>query len=109
MFVGDVDGFPVDVVGPKIENHGVFPKRTNVEFVQVLGKSELKVRVWERGCGETTACGTGACASVAAGNMLKKTAAFVTAHLTGGKLSVEFEERLFLSGPAEKAFEGRLL
>jgi len=108
VFVSDVDSFPVDVVGPKIETHSAFPKKTNVEFVQVLSSGELKVRVWERGCGETAACGTGACASVAAGNMLKKTGVYVTVHLAGGDLNVEYAERLFLSGPAEKVFEGRL-
>jgi len=108
VFVPDIDSFPVDVVGPNIETHGAFPNKTNVEFVQVLGNEELKVRVWERGCGETMACGTGACASVAAAKMLKKTGANVTVHLAGGDLRVEIAERLFMSGPAEKVFEGKL-
>ncbi len=108
LFVEDVDSFPVNIVGPKIENQNAFPKKTNVEFVQVLSRDELKVRVWERGCGETTACGTGACASVAAGQILKKTRGTVTVHLVGGDLNVEYSERLFLSGPAEKVIEGRI-
>ena len=108
VFVPDIDSFPVDVVGPNIETHGAFPNKTNVEFVQVLGNEELKVRVWERGCGETMACGTGACASVAAAKMLKKTGANVVVHLAGGDLRVEIAERLFMSGPAEKVFEGKL-
>jgi diaminopimelate epimerase len=108
IFVDALDDFPVERVGPKIENHVVFPKRTNVEFVQVLSKNELKVRVWERGCGETLACGTGACAAVAAGNLLKTIGNRVRVHLVGGNLEVEYAERLFLSGPAEKVFEGKL-
>ena len=108
VFVPVVDAFPVDVVGPKIENLPEFPKKTNVEFVQVLNRRELKVRVWERGCGETLACGTGACASVAAANTLNKTSNIVTVHLKGGDLNVEYAERLFLTGPAVRVFEGRL-
>ena len=108
IFVDSVDDFPVQQVGPKIENHKFFPKRTNVEFAQVLNRNELRLRVWERGCGETLACGTGACATVAAGNILGKVNNKVTVHLFGGDLEVEYAERLFLSGPAEKVFEGKL-
>jgi diaminopimelate epimerase len=109
IFVDEVDDFPVEQVGPKIENHKLFPKRINVEFAQVLDKNELKLRVWERGCGETLACGTGACATVAAGNILGELNSKATVHLVGGDLEVEYAERLFLSGPAEKVFEGKLL
>ena len=108
VFVDKVDDFPVPLVGPKIENHSLFPKKINVEFVQVLNSHELKVRVWERGCGETLACGTGACAAVAAGNLLHKVGGKVTVHLLGGDLEVEYADRLFLSGAAEKVFEGKL-
>jgi diaminopimelate epimerase len=108
VFVDAVDDFPVPRVGSKIENHRLFPKRTNVEFAQILSESEVKVRVWERGCGETLACGTGACATVAAGNLLKKLGSKVHVYLLGGDLEVEYAERLFLNGPAEKAFEGTL-
>ena len=108
IFIDSVDVFPVEQVGPKIENHKFFPKRTNVEFAQILNRNELKVRVWERGCGETLACGTGACAAVVAGNLLRKTGNKVKVHLLGGDLEVEYAERLFLSGPAEKVFEGKL-
>jgi diaminopimelate epimerase len=108
IFVDAVDDFPVQRVGSKIENHSVFPKRTNVEFAQVLSENEVKVRVWERGCGETLACGTGACATVVAGNMLKKLGGKVHVHLLGGDLEVEYAERLLLNGPAEKVFEGTL-
>jgi diaminopimelate epimerase len=108
IFVDAVDDFPVQQIGPKIETHRVFPKRTNVEFAQVLSETEVKVRVWERGCGETLACGTGACATVVAGNLLKKLGGKVRVHLLGGDLEVEYGERLLLNGPAEKVFEGTL-
>src|SRR3990172_7593637 len=102
VFVTEVESFPVEVVGPKIENHKLFPKKTNVEFVQVLNENELRVRVWERGCGETFACCTGACASVAAGKLLGKVSGTVTVHLVGGDLSIDCAERLFISGPTQK-------
>jgi diaminopimelate epimerase len=108
IFVEDVDDFPVQRVGSKIENHPFFPKRTNVEFAQVLSENEVKVRVWERGCGETLACGTGACATVVAGNLVKTLGSKVRVHLLGGDLEVEYAERLFLNGAAEKVFEGTL-
>ena len=107
-FVDNVDEFPIDHVGPIVENHKAFPNRTNVGFVQVLNKSELKVRVWERGCGETLACGTGACAAVAAANKLGKVGNKVTVHVVGGDLQVEVCKNLFLCGRAEKVYEGRL-
>jgi diaminopimelate epimerase len=108
IFVDAVEDFPVQQIGPKIENHRIFLNKTNVEFAQVLGKNEVKVRVWERGCGETLACGTGACATVVAGNLLKKLGSKVLVHLLGGDLKVEYAERLLLNGPAEKVFEGIL-
>ncbi|MCW4044446.1 MAG: diaminopimelate epimerase [Candidatus Bathyarchaeota archaeon] len=108
IFVDNVADYPVQNIGPKIENHRAFPNRTNVEFAQVLNRNELKLRVWERGCGETLACGTGACATVAAGNILGKLDSKVTVHLLGGDLEVEYAEHLFLKGPAEKVFEGKL-
>jgi diaminopimelate epimerase len=108
IFVDKVDEFPVEYVGPMVENHPSFPKRTNVGFVQVLNKNELKVRVWERGCGETLACGTGTCAAVAVANKLGKVGAKVTVHVLGGDLQVEVGKSLFLSGAAEKVFQGTL-
>jgi diaminopimelate epimerase len=109
MFVDNLNDFPVDFVGPLVENHPVFPKRTNIGFVQVLNQHELKVRVWERGCGETLACGTGACAAVAAANRLGKVDDNVVVHLLGGNLQVEVGQSLFLSGEAKKVYEGTLL
>jgi diaminopimelate epimerase len=108
IFVDNVDEFPVDYLGPMVENHPVFPKRTNVGFVEVLNRNELKMRVWERGCGETLACGTGTCAAVAAANRLGKVGGKVTVHVLGGDLQVEVGKSLFLSGAAEKVYEGTL-
>jgi diaminopimelate epimerase len=107
-FVSDLDVFPVYTVGKLIENHKAFPKRTNVGFVQVNSRSELTVRVWERGCGETLACGTGTCAAVAAANKLGKVGSKVNVHVLGGDLYVEVGDTIFLTGPAEKVFEGTL-
>jgi diaminopimelate epimerase len=108
IFVDCVDCFPVEEIGSKIENHKAFPNRTNVVFVEVLSKNELNVRVWERGCGETLACGTGTCAAVAAANKLGLVGNKVTVHMLGGDLQVEVAETLFLSGAAEKVFEATL-
>lgn len=107
-FVENVDLFPVYSVGPLMENHKAFPKRTNVGFAQVQSRNEMNVRVWERGCGETLACGTGTCAAVAVANKLGKVGDKVTVHFLGGDLQVEVGESLFLVGAAEKVFEGTL-
>jgi len=108
IFVDCIDCFPVQEIGEKIENHKAFPKRTNVGFVEVLNKKELNVRVWERGCGETLACGTGTCAAVAASNKLGLVGNKVTVHVLGGDLQVEVADTIFLIGGAEKVFEGTL-
>jgi len=107
IFIDDVERFPVERYGPKIENHPAFPKRTNVEFAEVLNEEELKVRVWERGVGETLACGTGACASVVAARLTGRASGKCIVHLRGGDLKVEFDgNRILMSGAAEKVFEG---
>jgi diaminopimelate epimerase len=108
IFVENTERFPVNRVGPAIENHNMFPKRTNVGFVQVVSKDELKVRVWERGCGETLSCGTGTCAAVAAANKLGLVGNKVTVHVLGGDLQVEVGKTMLLSGAAEKVYEGSL-
>ena len=108
IFVENVYECPVEYIGPLVENHEAFPKRTNVEFVQVMGKNELKVRVWERGCGETLACGTGACAAAVAANRLGKVGNKVKVHLAGGDLQVDIAQNVFMTGPTEKVFEGKL-
>ncbi len=104
----NVDDFPVNIIGPLIENNASFPKRANVGFAQVISSNEMKLRVWERGCGETLACGTGTCAAVAAANRLDKVGTIVTVHLLGGDLQVEIGDTLLLSGAADKVYEGRL-
>lgn len=108
IFVDDVENFPVQDIGPLIERHELFPKRVNVEFAQVLNRREVRVRVWERGVGETLACGTGACASAVACNILGKCGGKVVVHLLGGDLTVEYAEDILMTGPAEKVFEGTL-
>lgn len=109
IFVDDLERFPVGEVGPKIETHPLFPNRVNVEFVEVLRKDLLNVRVWERGCGETLACGTGACASAAAGKLTGKTWDKVNVKLRGGALRIEMGGwRVLMAGPAAKAFEGKV-
>ena len=99
-------------IGKKIESHPFFPKRTNVEFIKVLSDTSIQMRVFERGCGETMACGTGACASVVAGVINKKHGNRVTVHLLGGDLEIQWEGSLqdpvFMTGPARWVFEGEI-
>lgn len=98
----------VNAVGPEVERHRAFPNRTNAEFVQVLSPRELLVRVWERGSGETRACGTGACAAVVAGVLTERADRDVVVRLPGGELHVEWpaSNHLFLTGPAVEVFRG---
>jgi diaminopimelate epimerase len=96
-------------IGPRIENLSLFPRRVNVEFVEIIGKEEIRVRVWERGVGETLACGTGACASVVAGNMLDILSQQCLVHLLGGDLQVYYNHNhVFMSGPAVRVFKGKI-
>lgn len=96
--------------GRKLETHPDFPRKTNVEFVEVLGDDELVVRVWERGVGETMACGSGACAVAVAAASLGRTKRDVTVHLPGGDLRVQWGEdnRVWMTGPAEEVFAAEL-
>ncbi len=107
-FIEDVATYPVEKIGPVIENHKSFIRRVNAGFAQVLSRNEMKVRVWERGCGETLACGTGICAAVAAANKLGKVGTEVIVHALGGDLQVEVRDTILLCGAAEKVFEGTL-
>lgn len=111
IFVKDVKRFPVEKFGPMIENHPFFPKRVNVEFVQVLSRKQVKARVWERGAGETLACGTGACAIGVVAAHLNKTMRNIDINLPGGKLGVRWGENqhVFLTGPAEVTYTGQYL
>lgn len=108
-FVPSTDAAPVTSLGPKVETHPAFPRRTNVHFVQVLSPTEVRQRTWERGSGETHACGTGACAVTVAGVLTGRTGRELTLHLLGGDLRVRWPEggHVFLTGPAVEVFEGR--
>lgn len=109
IFVEDVAEFPVTEVGPKIEEHPRFPEKTNVEFIEVINSSEIKMRVWERGAGVTLACGTGACGSAVASILNDLTEREVEVHLLGGDLTIEWAEdnHVYMSGPAKEVFTGK--
>ena len=109
-FVNDVQSIPVEEIGPKIENHPLFPEKTNAEFIQVLNKQEINFRVWERGAGETLACGTGACAALVATVLNKKTDREAIIHLPGGDLDIQWADNghVYMTGPTELAFKGKM-
>ena len=109
VFVDDVEALDLEVIGPEFENHEFFPERTNVEFIQVLSRSALKMRVWERGVGETLACGTGVCASIAAAVSNELSERSVSMETRGGMLEVHWRQdngKIDLTGPAEVVFTG---
>jgi diaminopimelate epimerase len=114
LLVGDVDTAPVLQWGPLIESHGRFSARVNVGFMQVVSRGEVRLRVFERGAGETLACGTGACAAVVAGIRLGLLDAKVDVHTHGGVLTIEWQDNpahdapVFMTGPATTVFEGRI-
>jgi diaminopimelate epimerase len=110
IFVQDVAAFPVARYGPVMETHPAFPNRTNVEFVQVLGPEAIQMRVWERGAGETLACGTGACAAAVASHLNGVTGRRVRVQLTGGTLFISWQEdqHVVMIGPAVEVFSGEL-
>ncbi|HEY0075122.1 MAG TPA: diaminopimelate epimerase [Abditibacteriaceae bacterium] len=113
IFVDDVENVPLKELGFQIEHHEAFPERTNVHFVQVLAPQKLWVRHWERGAGDTLACGTGACASVVAAALNNKIGGAIrraTAHLPGGDLDIEWasNNHVYMTGPATTVFEGEL-
>ena len=111
VFVDDVAGFPIEEIGRPFEVHPAFPERVNVEFIEPLSRSEVRMRVWERGTGETLACGTGACASTVACALNGLTDDEVTVHLLGGDLRVRWDverNRVFMTGPAATVFEGEI-
>jgi diaminopimelate epimerase len=111
VFVEDTDSLPLEVIGPKFEHHEIFPERVNTEFIQVIDRSHIRMRVWERGSGETLACGTGSCASVVACILNGLTDHEVTVHLLGGELKIRYDEKLntvFMTGPATKVFDGEI-
>ena len=104
----NVDKIALSEIGPKIENHPMFPKRINVEFVQIVSRKQLRVRVWERGAGETLACGTGACAALAACAKLGLSEEKARVSLPGGDLIIECKDVCFLTGPARFVYQGWL-
>ena len=110
-YIDDVDKFPLEVIGPKMENNSLFPKRINAEFVQVIDRNTLKMRVWERGAGETLACGTGACAVLVSSVLNDISNRKVIVKLLGGDLIIEWNERdnhVYMTGPATKVFDGEI-
>jgi diaminopimelate epimerase len=109
IFVEEIEKFPIDKYGLLVENHTLFPKRTNVEFVKVISKNEVIQRTWERGTGETLSCGTGASAVTAACILNKLTGRKILIRLKGGDLKTEWREEdnnIYLSGPAVEVFRG---
>ena len=113
IFVKDAEAAPIEVVGRAIETSPDFPGGVNVEFIQIISKTEMRMRVWERGSGVTMACGTGSCASVAAAiaHHLCKREVPVTVHLDGGDLqvSVDFENNVLMTGPATFVYDGQTI
>jgi len=108
-FVDDVAAIPLEAIGPQFEHHPAFPQRTNTEFIEVVSRDYLKMRVWERGAGITLACGTGACAALAAGVLNGLCDRRATVELPGGCLEIEWSEvdqRLYMTGPAQQVFSG---
>ena len=111
VFVDDTDSIDIEKIGPKFEHHEMFPDRTNTEFIQIIDRNNIKMRVWERGAGETLACGTGTCASVYACILNGLTEKSVDVHLLGGCIHIDYDEEkntIYMTGPAEVAFDGEI-
>ena len=109
IYVDDVKGLDLEKIGPKFENHERFPKRINTEFVHCIDRQTVEMRVWERGSGETLACGTGACAVAVSSILNNLTDTPVTVKLLGGDLQIEWDrekDRVFMTGPATVVFDG---
>lgn len=111
IFVDNIEKIDIDKYGPAIENNKYFPRKTNVEFVEILDRNLVKMRVWERGAKETYACGTGACAAVVAGNVNNLNKKQVKVLLKGGELEINWNEEtkeIYMTGIATKVFEGKI-
>ena len=115
LLVENVDNAPVDTVGPLLESHEQFPERVNVGFMQVIGRNEIRLRVYERGAGETLACGSGACAAVLCGQRRGLLDDTVTVHLLGGALQVHYphgsqdsQSGVLMTGPASRVYDGAI-
>lgn len=111
IFVNGVSDLELEKIGPLFENHEMFPKRVNTEFVEIIDRNHVKMRVWERGSGETLACGTGSCAAVAACVLNGLTDNTVTVKLLGGELQIEWDREadlIYMTGPAAFVYEGEI-
>ena len=111
IFTNNIDRLDLTTIGPQFEKHLVFPRKTNTEFIEVLDRNTLKMRVWERGAGETLACGTGACASVVAAVLNNLCDRNVKVHLLGGNLNIEWNKQnnhIYMAGEAVTVFEGEI-
>lgn len=112
IFTEGIKDFDLPSLGPKFENNPIFPRRTNTEFIEVIDRKTLNMRVWERGAGETLACGTGACAATVASILNNYTDRKITIHLLGGDLEIEWKEsnnHVYMTGDAVTVFEGTIL
>ncbi len=111
IYIEDVKNLKIEDIGPKFENHERFPKRINTEFVRIMDRKNIEMRVWERGAGETLACGTGACATAVASILNEYTENEVTVHLLGGDLIIKWDkdrDTVFMTGPATVVFDGEI-
>ena len=111
VYVKDIETLPLEQMGPLFEKHKLFPESVNTEFVQIIDRSHLRMRVWERGSGETMACGTGACATVVASVLNGFADRSSTVILNGGELSITWKDdtdEVIMEGPAEIVFEGEI-
>ena len=111
VYIDDVQGLEIEKIGPKFENHERFPNRINTEFARVIDRNTVEMRVWERGSGETLACGTGACAVAVASILNGLTENKVTVKLLGGDLQIEWDRetnKIYMTGPAAVSFEGEI-
>ncbi len=110
-FIDNIEDLPLTEIGPKLENHKLFPNRINVEFAQVVGDNKIRMRVWERGSGITQACGTGACATAVAAVTTGKAGRKSEIIMDGGTLIIEWDEsnnHIYMTGPATKVFDGTI-
>ncbi len=110
-YIDDTDSLEIEKIGPLFENHKLFPKRINTEFIQLIDRKTIKMRVWERGAGETLACGTGACAAMAASNINGYIDDEADVILLGGTLHIEWDKKqnlIYMTGPAEFVFDGEI-
>lgn len=112
VFMKGIKDLDLPVIGPKFETHSVFPRKTNTEFIEVVDRNTLNMRVWERGAGETLACGTGACAAAVAAVLNNHCDRDITIHLLGGDLKIEWDalnNHVYMTGEAVTVFEGELV